>query len=134
VSGRSEREPVWLTEIQVRILHAEALNLFGGTPGLRDEGLLESAIARPRHVLSYRDDATLFELAASYGFGIARNHAFVDGNKRTALLAVRAFLFRNGYRFDPEEIETVSYMEGLADGSVTETMLAEWIARSSEQR
>ena len=134
MSDRGPKEPVWLTDVQVRMLHAEALKLFGGTQGLRDAALLESAIARPIHVWSYRDEATIFDLAASLGFGIAKNHAFVDGNKRTALLAVRAFLFRNGYRFEPDEIETVSVMEGVAGGTVTEEILAGWIARGCKRR
>lgn len=127
-------EPIWLTAIQAKILHAEAVKLFGGSPGVRDEGLLQSALARPRHLWTYEEAATPFDLAAAYGFGIAKNHAFVDGNKRTALLAIRAFLFRNGYHFEPEEVETVTVMEGVAGGAVGEAVLSEWIEANSEQR
>ncbi|GMQ81613.1 MAG: type II toxin-antitoxin system death-on-curing family toxin [Rhodothermia bacterium] len=115
------------------MLHADSLRYFGGSPGLRDEALLESAAARPRNKWSYDQAIDIFELAVSYGFGLAKNHAFIDGNKRTALLSVRAFLFRNGYRFTPEEVETVTVIEGLADGTVDETLLSEWIEKNSEK-
>ncbi len=120
-------EPTWLTEVQVKMLHAQSLRLFGGSPGVRDAGLLQSALGRPQHLWSYEETATLFDLAAAYGFGIAKNHAFVDGNKRAALLAIRAFLFRNGVRFVPDEVETVIKMEGVASGAVSERALSEWI-------
>ena len=128
----AESEIVWLTEMQVRILHAEALNLFGGSPGIRDVGLLQSALARPQNRKAYEESSTLFDLAAAYGFGIAKNHAFIDGNKRVALLAVRAFLFRNRYHFAPDEADTVMMMEGVAGGTVTEAMLSKWIEDNSE--
>jgi death-on-curing protein len=128
----AESEIVWLTEMQVRILHAEALNLFGGSPGIRDDGLLQSALARPQNRKAYEESSTLFDLAAAYGFGIAQNHAFIDGNKRVALLAVRAFLFRNRYHFAPDEADTVMMMEGVAGGTVPEAMLSKWIEDNSE--
>ncbi|MEP0548895.1 MAG: type II toxin-antitoxin system death-on-curing family toxin [Rhodothermales bacterium] len=127
-------DPIWLTAIQLKMLHAESIRLFGGAQGVRDEGLLQSALARPRHLRAYEEGATLFDLAAAYGFGIAKNHAFVDGNKRAALLAVRAFLFRNGYHLQPEEVETVTVMEGLAGGTVDEVLLAEWLETNAEPR
>ena len=129
-----KREPVWLTAMQVQMLHAESLHLFGGMPGLRDRGLLESALARPRHLWTYEEGASLFDLAVAYGQGAAKNHAFVDGNKRTALLAIRAFLFRNGHRFYPDEAETVAMMEGTAAGTVDASLLSEWIEANSEPR
>ena len=125
-------EPIWLTEVQVRMLHAEAINLFGGAHGIRDQSLLESALGRPRNMWAFAESVSLPELAAAYGFGIAKNHAFVDGNKRTALLAIRAFLFRNGLLFEPTEVEAVSTIEGLAAGSVKEQALADWITDNSE--
>lgn len=134
MSSEGEREFVWLTELQVKILHAEAINLFGGLPGNRDAGLLQSALARPQNLRAYDEDATLFDLAASYGFGLAMNHAFIDGNKRVALLAIRAFLFRNGFRFNPEEVETVTMMEGLAAGDITQGLLSDWIHANSAPR
>lgn len=126
-------EPIWLSVIQIKMLHAESLKYFGGSPGIRDEGLLESALDRPRNKFSYDQAKNVFELAAAYGFGIARNHAFVDGNKRIELLSIRAFLFRNGYRFTSEDVETVTIMEGVADGSVPENLLSEWVEKNSEK-
>ena len=119
--------------IQIKMLHAESLKYFGGAPGIRDEGLLESALARPRNKWLYDQSKSIFELAASYGFGLAKNHAFIDGNKRTALLSARAFLFRNGFHFAPEEVDTVTVMEGVAKGDVNETLLSEWIEKYSEK-
>jgi death-on-curing protein len=125
---------VWLTEIQIRILHAEVISLFGGAPGVRDAGLLQRALARSRNLCAYEEDATLFDLAAAYAFGLAMNHAFIDGSKRVALLAARAFLFANGYRFDPDEVETVTTIESLAAGHLSEEILAAWIEANSSQR
>ena len=122
-------EPRWLTETQVEMLHAASLDLFGGLPGLRDRGLLQGAIARAQHLYAYGESHGLFELAAAYGHGIAKNHAFVDGNKRAALLSIRAFLFSNGYRFEPDETEAVMMMEGVADGAVDQATLADWIGK-----
>ena len=83
---------------------------------------------------AYAEEATLFDMAAAYGIGLVKNHAFVDGNKRVALLAIRAFLFRNGYRFSPDEVETVMMMEGAAGSTVSEALLSEWIGANSEPR
>lgn len=116
------------------MLHAESLDLFGGSPGMRDLGLLESALARPANKWHYDGTDSLYALAGAYAFGIARNHAFIDGNKRTALLAIRAFLFRNGREFLPDEVETVTMIEGLADGRVDEELLATWIEENSRSR
>ena len=121
------KEPIWLSLTQVRMLHAESLRLFGGSQGLRDEGLLESALGRPQHLHAYGEAPSVFDLAAAYGHGLAKNHAFVDGNKRVALLAIRAFLFRNGYVFQPDQVDTVTTMEGVAAGTVDQEMLATWI-------
>ncbi len=128
------KEPTWLNITQVRMMHSESLQLFGGSAGIRDAGLLESALVRPRNKWLYDSDTSLFELAASYGFGIAKNHAFIDGNKRISLLAIRAFLFLNGYQFVPNEVETVTVIEGLAAGTVDEQVLAAWIEVNSSPR
>lgn len=128
------QEPTWLTSVQVRMLHAESLRLFGGRTGLRDANLLESALARPRQRFAYGDNPDLFTLAAEYAFGLARNHAFVDGNKRVALLAVRAFLFTNGWRFEPGQVETVTTFERLAAGEVDPSRLADWIKQNARPR
>ena len=132
MNGRTSDEPVWLDIAQVKLLHAESMRLFGGLPGLRDESILESAIARPRNLWAHDRAATIFDLAAAYGFGIARNHAFVDGNKRITLLAVRVFLFLNGLHFQPDEVETVTMIEALADGTLSQSELARWIEASTK--
>ncbi len=134
MNTESPREPVWLTEPQIRILHAESVRLFGGLPGVRDQGLLESALARPRQLHTYGESPDLFDLAAAYAFGLARNHAFLDGNKRIALLSIRTFLFLNGFRFVPEQVETVVMMERLAAGENDEATIATWIRRCAVPR
>lgn len=127
-------DPVWLSEAQVRMLHAETLRLFGGAVGLRDAAMLDSALGRPKSKWRYDPATSVFSLAAAYGFGIARNHPFVDGNKRTALLAMRAFLFLNRYHLTPDEIETVTVVEGLAAGTVDEASVANWIESNTVER
>lgn len=124
----------WLRKDEVLILHAEAIIGFGGPHGLRDEGLLESALHRPKHRAEYNPDASLFELAAAYAFGLAKNHPFVDGNKRIALASIFAFLHRNGYRFHPDEAEAVEAILGLVTGAVNEEQLAAWIDTNSRPR
>lgn len=120
------KEPNWLSEAGMRKAHAELIVEHGGADGIRDEGLLQSAVARPRNLLAY-GEPTLFALAAAYGFGIARNHPFVDGNKRAALIAIFMFLRRNGYRFTAPEAEAVVVIRDLAAGVLTEDELARWI-------
>jgi death-on-curing protein len=120
--------------MQVKMLHAQSLDLFGGLPGIRDRNLLDSAVNRPLNKWNYDQSTNLFVLAAAYGFGIAKNHAFNDGNKRTALLSIRAFLFVNGFTFNPAEVETVTTIEGLASSKVDEGLLAEWIEANSMKR
>ena len=127
-------EPTWLSESLVRALHAESLDRFGGTAGIRDRGLLESALGRPRNRHAYGDSPSIHELAAAYCFGIVSNHSFVDGNKRAGLLAARAFLFQNGYQFAPDEAETVRVIEGVAAGEVSEGELAAWIEQYTTSR
>lgn len=130
-----EKEPIWLALPLVHTLHAETLSQFGGSAGVRDEGLLESALGKPQNVFAYAEAPSLFRLAAAYCSGIVRNHPFVDGNKRTGLLAARAFLFLNGYTLSPEsEAETVRMIEDVATGDVDEDALAAWMERSSQPR
>ena len=90
-------EPKWLSELSVMLLHVESLAKYGGGGGLRDAGLLQSALARARNLYMYEGVTEVQRLAAAYGFGIARNHPFLDGNKRTAFLAIGLFLLKNGY-------------------------------------
>ncbi|NND70002.1 MAG: type II toxin-antitoxin system death-on-curing family toxin [Rhodothermales bacterium] len=132
--SRRRREPTWLTVTQAMVLHAETLGLFGGKSGLRDKGLLESAIARPQQIFGYEEDVSLFDLAAGYCYGLCRNHPFVDGNKRTGVLLIRAFLFMNGFSFVPVEAETVTMIEMVASDEITEASLSEWIEQSSKKR
>ena len=110
--------PRWLTTRTVRLLHAQSVQAFGGSPGLRDAGLPESAVDRTRNVYAYTDGSSLFELAATYCAGIVRNHPFIDGNKRAGLLAARAFLFLNGYLFEPKEVDEVNLIMALAAGEL----------------
>ena len=119
-------EPQWLDLDLVIDIHAEQLALFGGADGLRDAGLLESALARPRNKDAYGTD-DLAELAAAYAFGIARNHPFVDGNKRTAFGALIVFLGLNGIDFAVPEEDATAVILGLAAGEVPEEGLARWV-------
>ena len=121
----------WLLKRTVISLHAEAIAEHGGGSGLRDEGLLESALARPQNLAAY-GAPTAFELAASYAFGVARNHPFVDGNKRSALLAAYLFLRRNGWRLSAPEAEAVTVFLDLASGNLSEKDLATWLEGNSQ--
>jgi death-on-curing protein len=121
------RAPRWLTKPIVLALQRAQLAEHGGSPGLRDEGLLESALARAEQKLAYEPASDLATLAAAYGFGLARNHAFVDGNKRAAFMAMYVFLGLNGYDLEAPEPEVVRTIERLASGKVSERQLAEWV-------
>ena len=123
------KTPTWLSMAMVTAIHDEAIYEFGGLAGIRDIGLLESALDRPRNLAAYEPRSTMFDLAASLCVGITKNHAFIDGNKRTALLATGAFLFLNGQAFEPGQEDEVVTMIGVAAGSVTETQLAAWLRR-----
>ncbi|KAB1077656.1 type II toxin-antitoxin system death-on-curing family toxin [Methylobacterium soli] len=119
-------EIVWLTSDLVQAIHAHQLKQFGGPPGLRDAGALESALGRPVNRLAY-GEADLAELAAAYAFGIAKNHPFIDGNKRAALLALVTFLGLNDIDFVADEAEAVVMILGLAAGEIDEAGLTRWI-------
>lgn len=125
-----DREIVWLTGELVKTFHALQLRQFGGPPGLRDEGALESALGRPVNRIAYAEDGAridLAELAAAYAFGIAKNHPFIDGNKRAALLALITFLGLNDIDFIADEAEAVVMIRGLAAGEIDESGLTRWI-------
>jgi death-on-curing protein len=124
---RDPEEPAWLVAQIVRAIHDDLLAQHGGLSGLRDKGLFESALARPRHRWAYGDTDDLFDCAASYGFGLAKNHAFNDGNKRTAFQAMYTFLGVNGCDLRASEAEAVEIMVGIADGTVSEKRLAAWL-------
>jgi death on curing protein len=120
------KEPEWISLPLVIAVHDEQLSIHGGSSGLRDAALLESALGRPQNKWAY-ENAELPELAAAYGFGIARNHPFVDGNKRTALLAIYTFLGMNGIDFVVPEADAAAIINSLAAGEVSEESLARWI-------
>lgn len=119
-------EPRWLTAEQIYAIHLEQLALCGGGEGLRDEGLLESALARPQQLAAY-GDPDLCALAASYTYGIAKNHPFVDGNKRVAFLACYAFLKINGTRLIASQVDATLKMLALAAGELTQDELTAWL-------
>ena len=119
-------EPIWLTRQIIVAIHDEQLAIHGGASGLRDEGMLESALDRPRNKWAY-ENAELAELAAAYAFAIARNHPFVDGNKRTSLLAIYTFLGLNGFDFVVPEAEAAAVILAMAAGEVSEEGLTRWI-------
>ena len=119
-------EPIWLPVELVLAIHESQLRKFGGPPGLRDLGALESALGRPRNRWVY-EAGDLDTLAAAYAFGIARNHPFVDGNKRAAFLSLVTFLGLNGIDFVADEAEAVIIIRDLAAGTVDEAGLTRWI-------
>jgi death-on-curing protein len=116
----------WITKQQALKMHAEQLAIFGGPAGVRDEGMLESALARPLTKFAY-GDTDLAALAASYAYGLARNHPFVDGNKRAAFMCMMVFLRKNGIEFEPRGPEATVAMVNLASGEITEDGLTRWI-------
>ena len=118
--------PKWLTYEQVVAIHSRQLRRFGGSAGLRDDGLLRSALERPANKWHY-EQAELPLLAAAYAFGLAKNHPFVDGNKRIAFMTMMIFLRRNGIRFAPDQAHATKIMLALAAGEVSEESLARWI-------
>jgi death on curing protein len=115
------RKPVWIDERDALTLHDRLLALHGGAAGLRDDGLLNSALARPQHQFAYNRDADIIDMAAAYTAGIIRNHPFVDGNKRTGFLVGILFLELNGYRFTATEEDAAQAILKLAAGVLDES-------------
>ena len=126
-------EPLWVQRIVVLIAHDEALAAHGGASGVRDMGLLDSALARPRNLFAY-GETDVAALAAAYGFGIVRNHPFVDGNKRTAFMTTIAFLELNGFRFVATEVEATLQTLALAAGDMDEAAFADWLRGNVQAR
>jgi death-on-curing protein len=122
--------PVWVEESVVIAIHRRQLAEHGGIDGIRDKGLLESALFRPKNKLNY-ENPTIFELAAAYGYGIAKNHPFVDGNKRTSYVVMRTFLKLNGYDIQASEMEKYETWMYLASSQINEVQLADWIETKS---
>lgn len=117
---------VWIDESVVMAIHDQQLLAHGGVSGMRDAGLLESALARPLNQ-AYYGSSSIAECAAAYGYGIVKNHPFVDGNKRTAFVCVELFLVLNGYALTANDAECVDVMLALAASELNETMFATWI-------
>ncbi|GAA6615775.1 type II toxin-antitoxin system death-on-curing family toxin [Scytonema sp. NUACC26] len=125
------KEPFWLNEAMIRAMHSDQLHQHGGLAGC-NENLLGATLARPQNLFAYGDPTpTIFELAASYCYGFAKNHAFTDGNKRVAFLSMATFLELNGYSFNAPETEVVMKIKGLASDEETSESIAEWIKESS---
>lgn len=120
-------EPRWFSRLMVDTLHQELIREHGGSYGVRDEGLVDSALSRPRNRWAYESDSDLASIAAAYGFGLARNHGFIDGNKRVAFMSLYVFLGLNGLDLDVSEPEVVAVMTSVADGSLKEADLEAWI-------
>ena len=124
---------IWLERRDVEAFHAAQIAEFGGLPGLRGENGLESAVAKARNLAAY-GDPSVHELAAAYAFGIARNHPFADGNKRTALVSSFTYLELNGYEVTANEADAVLTFLALASGKLTQEALAKWLAANSARR
>lgn len=128
------KEPHWITKAAALAMHNRQLAEHGGGDGVRDEGLLESALARAQNLFFYSDDPVTYpRMAAAYAYGIATNHPFVDGNKRTAHVAARTFLLLNGYNLIASQEEKYKIIYDLAAGEIDEDTLAKWFEENSEK-
>ena len=125
--ARRRREPNWLSRVVVDAIHSDQLREHGGLPGVRDENVLESALARPQQKWHYEAETDLPMLAAAYAFGLVKGHPYRDGNKRIGFLAMVTFLGMNRHELETTDAEVVSEFLALADGSVGENELADWI-------
>jgi death-on-curing protein len=125
--AKRRREPAWLSRVVVDAIHSDQIREHGGLPGVRDENVLESALARPQQKWHYAAPADMAALGAAYAFGLVRNHPYRDGNKRIGFLALVTFLGLNGQEFDASDAEVVAEILALADGKVGEEELADWI-------
>lgn len=123
-------EPIWISETLARFIHGDQLLQHGGREGIRDENLLSASLARPRHQFVY-SEPSLFDLAAAYGYGLAKNHPFIDGNKRTAFMIMYTFLGLNGYTLNASERQVVEMMERLATDQENQASLAQWLEENS---
>ncbi len=122
------KEPIWVAEKLVLMVHDMLLAEHGGLTGIRDQGLLDSALAKPQQLFRYKPESSLFELATAYSFGLAKNHPFIDGNKRIAFTVTAVSLELNGKVLNAPEAEVVVFYEGLAGGKVSEEALAQWLS------
>ena len=124
-------EPVWVSRQVLELLHGESLREHGGADGLRDSGLLDSALARAQNICAYEAVDDVFRLAAAYAFGIVKNHPFVDGNKRAGFIAAGLFLRLNGARLKADKAEAAMAVFDLAAGEITELQFAEWLRKNA---
>jgi death on curing protein len=131
--AKRRRQPTWLSRVVVDAIHNDQLREHGGLPGVRDENVLESALARAHQKWHYADPTDVPTLAAAYAFGLVKNHPYRDGNKRIGFLAMLTFLGLNGYDFSATDAEVVTEILALADGTVSEEALANWIREHSSR-
>ncbi len=127
------KEPVWILREVVLMAHDQSLAQFGGSGGVRDENLMDSALGKPLNLFAY-GKPTLFELAASYAFGLIRNHPFIDGNKRTGFVVAATFLECNGWRLEASEVEAAVHTLALAAGELSELEYAAWLKSNSKRK
>lgn len=127
------KEPIWILETTVLKVHDAQIAEHGGSSGVRDKGLLESALHHPQNLFNYHDDSSFFDLAAAYAERIAKNHPFVDGNKRTAYVVTMLFLKLNGYDFVASKEERVIKMVQLASSVITSNEFASWLSNNAKK-
>lgn len=126
------KEPLWVLREVVLAMHEQSLAQFGGSAGIRDEGLMDSALGKPQNIYAY-GKPDIFELAASYAFGLVKNHPFIDGNKRTGFLVSIVFLELNGYTFRATEVDAAVQTLALAAGELSESAFAQWLKGNSKR-
>jgi death on curing protein len=127
------KKPAWVLREVVLMLHEQSLAQFGGSAGIRDEGLLDSALSKPQNLFAY-GKPSLFDLAASYAFGLVKNHPFIDGNKRAGFVVAVLFLELNGYKFQAAEVDAALRTLALAAGELSEADFAEWLKTNSKRK
>jgi death-on-curing protein len=127
-----KKEPQWVLRDTVLLLHEQSLAEHGGTSGIRDEGLLDSALGKPQNLFAY-DNPAIFDLAASYTFGLVKNHPFLDGNKRIGFVVGALFLSLNGYSLQASEVDAAIRTLALAAGEMTEKAYAAWLETNSKR-
>jgi death-on-curing protein len=126
------KEPAWVLREVVLMAHEQSLARFGGSAGVRDEGLMDSALGKPQNLFAY-GKPNLFELAASYAFGLVKNHPFIDGNKRTRFVVAVTFLECNGWHLEASEVDATVRTLALAAGEMSESAYAEWLKANSKR-
>lgn len=134
MAAKRRPEPRWLSRIVIDAIHTDQLREHGGRPGIRDENVLESALARPQQKGHYAADTDVPLLAAAYAFGLVKSHPYRDGNKRIGFLSMVTFLELNGYHLTATDAEVVSEILTLADGTASEDAFADWIRQHSTHR